>query len=112
MGHFGVKVGGAAVREIRKLPRSTQKKIVKQMDALALDPRPSGVEKLVENPRFWRIRTGDYRLIYYIDEENDVVVVLVVRHRKDAYRNLDQLDQRLIAATFAPLLSLGGGART
>lgn len=104
MGDYGVKLVDAAVKEIRKLPRTAQKRVITCLENLSKDPRPSGVEKLSENPRFWRVRSGDYRIIFYIDDAERLVVALVVRHRKDAYRNLDQLDARLMAATFAPLL--------
>ena len=71
---------------------------------LADDPRPKGVEKLQQNPRFWRVRTGDYRIVYNIDDAKVVIFVVVVRHRKDAYRGLEDLDTKLVAATLSAQL--------
>src|SRR5262245_47639149 len=105
MSPYLVRVGSAAAREIKKLDRSAQKKLITALESLATEPRPKGVEKLSHDPRFWRIRNGQYRAIYNIDDDAKTIYVLVVRHRKDAYRNLDSLDQRLVAATLAPLLT-------
>jgi mRNA interferase RelE/StbE len=104
MSPYRVRVGTAATKEIKKLDRSAQGKLIMALELLATDPRPKGVEKLSHDPRFWRIRNGHYRAIYFVDDDAQTIYVLVVRHRKDAYRNLGMLDRRLVAATLAPLL--------
>lgn len=102
---YSVRVAPAAKREIKKLTTDAQIKIVKCLEKLGVNPRPPGVEKLSENPKFLRMRVGDYRVIYHIEDHTEVLVVVVVRHRKDAYRDLDKLDMRLVAARIAPLLT-------
>ena len=104
MAPYAVHVGPAAKREIKKLAQPDQRLVIRCLEGLALEPRPRGVEKLSHNPRFWRIRAGNYRVIYHIDDEDEVVIVLLARHRKDAYRDIGKLDVRLIAAKLAPLL--------
>jgi len=64
-----VRVGPAASREPKKLDRKSQKRIIETFAALADDPRPHGVEKISNYPKFWRIRVGDYRVIYHISSK-------------------------------------------
>ncbi|HXW01074.1 MAG TPA: type II toxin-antitoxin system RelE/ParE family toxin [Anaerolineae bacterium] len=52
---------------------------------LLTDPRPSGVTKLRGTENEWRIRVGDYRVIYEIDDDKHVVTILRIRHRREAY---------------------------
>jgi mRNA interferase RelE/StbE len=105
MSPYTVRLGAAAASEIKKLDRSAQTKLIECLERLAADPRPRGVEKLSHDPRFWRLRNGHYRAVYYINDDEHAVFVLVVRHRKDAYRNLGMLDKRLVAATLAPFIT-------
>lgn len=63
-----------------------------------MNPRPPGAEKIQGRPRYYRIKAGrDYRVIYHLFQER-LVVVLVVRNRKDAYKDLDDLGGKLEAA--------------
>jgi mRNA interferase RelE/StbE len=101
---YTVLVAPAAKRELKKLTRQVRKRVMKALAELATTPRPVGVEKLSQDPRFWRHRAGDYRFIYAVDDKQSLVQILVVRHRKDAYRDIDKLDARLVADTIAPLL--------
>lgn len=91
MTNFAVVVAPNAKRQIKKLDRRDQRKIIRRLEQLREDPRPPDVDKLTENKKLWRIKAGDYRIIYHILKKEDVVIVLVVRHRKDAYRDLDQV---------------------
>ena len=104
MAEYEVQLAPAVQRELRKLERATLLRIVRALEKLGNNPRPGGVEKLSQDPRFWRKKVGDYRVIYTIEENPNAVIVVVVRHRKDAYRNLDQLDARLLAATVGDVL--------
>jgi mRNA interferase RelE/StbE len=85
---FTVAVLPSAVRELERLSRPIQQRIRDHLDKLANDPRPPGSKLLKNGGGRMRIRVGDYRVIYRI--ENDALVVLVVKigHRKDVYRNL------------------------
>lgn len=97
MSDHEVVVGKAAEREIRKLPKAAQRVVVKALEKLAGTPRPPGAEKLSGRPAFYRLRAGDYRIIYAIRAER-LVIVLVVRDRKEAYRGLEDLDGKLAQA--------------
>ncbi len=59
-----------------------------KIDALAGNPRPRGAEALAGEPNLYRIRVGDYRIIYQIRDRVLLVVLVRIRHRRDAYRNL------------------------
>jgi mRNA interferase RelE/StbE len=84
-----VRISPAADREIRKLDRLVQRRILKKLDGLMMDPRPNGVEKLTGSdvPRY-RVRVGDYRIVYRIDDQVLTVLVLNVGDRKEIYRKL------------------------
>jgi mRNA interferase RelE/StbE len=75
-----------AEKSLDKLPRPIRRRIVDAMKALRNNPRPAGVVKLVGDENLWRIRIGDYRVVYEIQEGRLVVLVLRVAHRKDVYR--------------------------
>jgi len=83
---YRVEVKKSAVKEIAALPKRDQRRVIRAIAALADEPRPEGARKLTGAEDAYRIRVGDYRIIYQI--ANDVLTVLVVRvaHRKDAYR--------------------------
>jgi mRNA interferase RelE/StbE len=110
MGDYKVQIAPAATREIKKLDRATQRRIIKKLEDLEDDSRPSGVEKLSQDPRFWRVKVGDYRVIYAVEDNSKLVVVVIVRHRREAYRNLDQLDAKFVAATLGPMLTSIAGS--
>jgi mRNA interferase RelE/StbE len=84
-----VRISPAADRDIRKLDRPVQRRILKKLDGLVTDPRPNGVEKLTgsDAPRY-RVRVGDYRIVYRIDDQVLTVLVLNVGDRKEIYRKL------------------------
>ncbi len=76
----------AALRQLRKLPRRDQRRILDTIELLADDPRPTGAKKLHGADALWRIRAGDYRVVYTIENTKLIVLVLRIRHRKDVYR--------------------------
>jgi len=73
-------------KALQRLPRSAFPAVLTAIVALADDPRPSGVRKLVGSERDWRIGIGEYRVVYEIDDAADRIVVMVVAHRRDVYR--------------------------
>ena len=95
---YMVVLGPGAEREFRKLDPSTQAQIARSLEKLAANAKPAGVQAISQHPGFWRLRTGSYRVIYTIREERREILVLVVRHRREAYRDLAILEQRLRAA--------------
>lgn len=78
----------AAERDFKKLPRAAQVRLKKHIDALSGDPRPSGVAALSGEEHLYRIRAGDYRVVYAIQDEVLLLLLLRVGHRRDVYRRL------------------------
>jgi mRNA interferase RelE/StbE len=76
----------AAFRELRGLPRAIQERIGGRIAALAERPRPAGVVKLAGRDNTYRIRIGEYRVLCEIHDTTVTVLVVAVRHRRDAYR--------------------------
>ena len=83
MAEYRVLVKPSAAKEIDRLPISTASRVVAKIGALSATPRPPGVKKLEGEPVRWRIRVGDWRVIY----RRRVVDVLYVRHRSKAYES-------------------------
>jgi mRNA interferase RelE/StbE len=77
----------AAVRRFGHLDPQVQARILRRVSALADDPRPSGVVKLSGADDLWRIRIGDYRVIYRLVDAVLVVTVVEVGHRREVYRS-------------------------
>ena len=76
----------SADKALSKLPLDIQRRIVGALDALALDPRPHGVAKMAGDDNLWRVRVGEYRIVYEIHDGRLIVLVLRVAHRRDVYR--------------------------
>ena len=83
---YEVYLERAAERDLRRLPAETFHRIVPRIHALAEDLRPPGCRKLTGSERDWRIRIGDYRVVYEIDDVKETVQIFRVRHRREAYR--------------------------
>jgi len=83
---YTVSITDSAAKEIKRLPQKETARIIAKLSALQDDPRPPGCVKL-EGSRedMWRIRSGDYRAIYVIDDKAKRVEVRRVRHRSKAY---------------------------
>ena len=75
-----------AETDLRQLPKTLFERINERVLALREDPRPPGVRKLEGALEGWRIRVGDYRVIYQIDDAAQIVTIVRVRHRWDVYR--------------------------
>ncbi len=76
----------SADKALSKLPLDAQRRIVTAVDALAIEPRPHGVVKLTGDDDLWRVRVGEYRIVYEIHDGRLIVLVLRVAHRRDVYR--------------------------
>lgn len=81
-----VELSPAAARQLRKLDGDAQRRIQAVVELLAKEPRPAGARKLVGGRGEWRVRTGNYRIIYEIDDGVLVILVLAVGHRREVYR--------------------------
>jgi mRNA interferase RelE/StbE len=85
MNQYEIIVSKSAAKELSKLPKQVNNKIIKVILALSGDPRPNGAKKLRGISENWRIRIGDYRVIYAVADEILVVDIRKVGHRKDIY---------------------------
>lgn len=83
---YRIEVAPAALRQLRKLDRTAQKRMQAAIELLAEQPRPSGAKKLVGGEGEWRVRTGDYRIVYEIHDDVLLVLVVAVGHRREIYR--------------------------
>jgi len=82
---YKISILRKAQKQLAKIPAGDYKKIKQAILGLAQDPRPSGAEKL-KGRQGWRIRQGNYRVIYEIQDEQLIIIVLDVGNRKDIYR--------------------------
>jgi mRNA interferase RelE/StbE len=82
---YAITFTRAARRELEALDAGLVGRLLRRIEALAVIPRPSGCRKLRGTSNLWRIRVGDYRVIYAVSDDERVVDVRVVRHRSDAY---------------------------
>ena len=81
---YRIQVLPVAVRAIRKLPPEAKRRVEAAIELLAENPRPPAAKKLTARPE-WRIRTGDYRVLYRIEDDVLTVVVVHAGHRRDNY---------------------------
>jgi mRNA interferase RelE/StbE len=83
---YSVSYSQAAIRQLGKLDRQVAVRVRRRADQLAAEPRPHGCVQLVGSPGLWRVRVGDYRIVYQIRDEILVVLVVDVGHRREIYR--------------------------
>ncbi len=86
MADYRIIVKPSADKALRKLPLDAQIRLVAAMRALAADPRPPGVVKMRGAENQWRIRVGDYRLVYEIHDREITIYVLAIGHRREVHR--------------------------
>lgn len=83
---YDIEIKRPALKFLRGLDKQTAKKIIDTIDKIADDPRPFGYKKLVDEEGLYRIRVGNYRVIYEIHDDVLLIVVLrVARRREDTY---------------------------
>ena len=86
MEKYKVSIKRSAVKEIEAIPQKKERqRIIRRIGQLAEDPRPPGSKKLSGNDKY-RVRQGSYRIVYSISDDELIVVVVKVGHRKDVYR--------------------------
>ena len=85
MDSYRVALTASAVKELHGLPSTVVGRIVPRLEHLAASPRPPGCKKLKGGDREWRIRVGDYRIVYEIDDSAKTVDVTRIAHRREVY---------------------------
>jgi mRNA interferase RelE/StbE len=83
---YAIEILRSARKQLERIAAEHQERVLTALEALAQAPRPDGCSKLTGREA-WRIRIGDYRVVYEIDDEAKTVVIVVIAHRRDAYRN-------------------------
>jgi mRNA interferase RelE/StbE len=83
---YGITFARSARKELEALDTTVVNKIFPKIESLSQYPRPKNSIKLKGGGNLWRIRIGVYHVIYTIDDENKLVDIIAVRHRKEAYR--------------------------
>ncbi len=87
MTSYQIEWKNSARKELKKLPPDIIRKIIYAVESLAENPQPPNCRKLVGSEQTWRIRVGDYRIIYNIFSSILIIEIVRVAHRKDAYRD-------------------------
>lgn len=86
---YKIQIKPSAQKELAKVPQPQRGRIAKRIDRLAADPRPKDSKKLSTEQSLYRVRVGDYRVIYQIEDDKLLVLVVRIGSRGDVYRNLE-----------------------
>jgi mRNA interferase RelE/StbE len=83
---YALFIKRSAERDLRRLPRALFERVNERILTLRDDPRPPGARKLAGTLEGWRVRVGDYRILYQIDDDAQTVTIVRVKHRREVYR--------------------------
>ena len=83
---YTVELLPSAGRELAALPKDVQRRLANRIDGLREDPRPPGAKRLQGEDRVYRLRVGDYQIIYSIEGRRLVILAVRIGHRRDVYR--------------------------
>ncbi len=86
MKQFTIEFRPAAAREFKKLPHTAKERLGEEIEKLAENPRPPSVKKMAGAENLWRVRVGDYRIIYEIQDARLIVLIVTIGHRREVYR--------------------------
>jgi len=86
MADYSIVFARSARRELERLHDPLSSRVLKRIESLASNLRPIGCRKLEGAENLWRLRVGDHRVIYAVDDRTRMVDIIAVRHRRDAYR--------------------------
>lgn len=85
---YRVELVPSAARAFGKLDHRTQLRVERKIDSLADDPRPPGARLLSSEERIYRLRVGDFRILYQINDRVLTILVIAIGHRRDIYRKI------------------------
>lgn len=83
---YKIEFAKSAEKQLTDLPKIELKKLAKKIDKLASDPLPVGHEKMKGHDNLYRIRQGDYRILYSIFEQKLIILIVKIGHRREVYR--------------------------
>ena len=86
MANYEIQIAKSVLKTLKTLPAIDVKKIISTIQALALDPFPNGCRKISGEQSTYRVRQGNYRVIYEIEDHKMLILILKVGHRKDVYK--------------------------
>ena len=86
MANYKIEITASAEKSLKKIPKKDLEKVVEAIQVLAISPFPSGCRKLKGEEDVYRVRQGNYRIIYEVIENKLIVLVLKIGHRKDIYK--------------------------
>ena len=87
-GDYEVSFADQVLKQLRRLDKPVRLRIARKVQELSSDPRPPGSIPLKGESEAWRVRVGDYRIVYSINDGRLVVLVLSIAHRSEVYRDL------------------------
>jgi len=88
MASYRIRLKRSVEKDLRRLPRAHLPRVLNAIDQLSSDPHPRGAVKLSGAEMLYRVRAGDYRIIYEVDTVASEVTIHYLRHRREAYRGL------------------------
>lgn len=86
MANYKIEITASAEKSLKKIPKKDLEKVVEAIQVLAISPFPSGCRKLKGEEDVYRVRQGNYRIIYEVIDSKLIVLVLKIGHRKDIYK--------------------------
>lgn len=86
MANYSIVISSSAEKSLKKLPKKDLLRVVEKIQSLTLNPFPEGCRKLSGEESIFRVRQGNYRIIYEVENNNLIVLVLKIGHRKDVYK--------------------------
>ena len=86
MVRYEIAIKKSAAKELESIPRKDLQRIIKRIRSLAKDPRPHGSQKLSGQEQY-RIRQGDYRIVYDVEDKDKLIDIVKIGHRREIYRS-------------------------
>ena len=86
MSKYAITFARSARKELEALDEKIINKLFPKIENLSVNPRPAGCRKLTGNKYLWRIRAGNFRIVYSINDDKNLIDIIAVRDRKDAYK--------------------------
>jgi mRNA interferase RelE/StbE len=86
MAEYRITIKKSAAKELEAVPRKDLRKIIMRIRSLAQNPRPHGSQKLSGREQY-RIRQGDYRIVYFIEDKDSLIDIVKIGHRREVYRS-------------------------